>query len=288
VPPRALFYNLFACSACRFTDGDALGNAYLFNSSAASLAAVGSTKVGGMLVFDRFYGPLGEGKSIGQAFKEWLDALAPYSSSEVYWHYGMVLLGDPLAVPAPSSSAAALTIDMRVRVEGRLNPNGPACRSLGVVGMDGGGNPPETLYAIRAGGDAAGTWLRVVNSGAPENRDDLLADGAAPEWHTAAEWAGKRLRGLLPGTSYTFWAKAQSEAEAGHLVEVGAYATNADRDCWRDGRVGVVDLVTVRDASISGARIGTTAKPWPTDIDDSGETSADDVALIRQHILGVE
>jgi len=99
VPPDALFYNLFCCSALRFTENDFLGAAYLFNPSNTSLATIGSSKTGSMLVFSEFYGPLGEGKSFGRAFKEWFDALAPYSDNEISWHYGMTVIGDPLVTP---------------------------------------------------------------------------------------------------------------------------------------------------------------------------------------------
>ena len=96
VPPQALLYNLFCCSACRYTDLDQLGGAYIFNSSPRSLAVVGSTKTGAMLVFSEFYRPLGDRKCVGQALKEWFRALAPYSQSEVFWHLGMTVIGDPL------------------------------------------------------------------------------------------------------------------------------------------------------------------------------------------------
>ena len=96
VPPRALLYNLFACSACRFTDSNYLGGAYIFSDSDCALSVLGSTKTGSMLIFDKFYRPLGTGKCLGQAFKDWFDSLAPYSESETYWHYGMCILGDPL------------------------------------------------------------------------------------------------------------------------------------------------------------------------------------------------
>ncbi len=95
VPPQAVLYNLFCCSGCRFTDSNFMGGAYIFNSSSTSLAAVGSTKTGSMLEFYQFYQPLGAGKSFGQSLKEWFEAQAPYDASEVYWHYGMSIIGDP-------------------------------------------------------------------------------------------------------------------------------------------------------------------------------------------------
>ena len=49
-----------------------------------------------MLQFYAFYQPLGENKSIGQAFKEWFDYIAPYQDIQKAWHYGMTIIGDPL------------------------------------------------------------------------------------------------------------------------------------------------------------------------------------------------
>ena len=102
IPPKALFYNLFCCSAQRFTYPDFLGGAYLFNPSATSLATVGSSKTGSMLQFYAFYQPLGQGKTLGQAFSDWFNTIAPYSFSEICWHYGMTIMGDPMIVPVAS------------------------------------------------------------------------------------------------------------------------------------------------------------------------------------------
>ncbi|MBN2185122.1 MAG: T9SS type A sorting domain-containing protein [Candidatus Krumholzibacteriota bacterium] len=99
IPPKAHFYNLFCCSASRYTYSDFLGGAYIFNPSTTALATVGSTKTGSMLNFWAFYQPLGEGKTVGQALSDWFNTIAPYSFDEICWHYGMVITGDPLIVP---------------------------------------------------------------------------------------------------------------------------------------------------------------------------------------------
>jgi len=53
-----------------------------------------------MLNFDDFNQPLSEGKSIGEAFRKWFDAQAPYQLWEKEWYYGMVVFGDPtLCIP---------------------------------------------------------------------------------------------------------------------------------------------------------------------------------------------
>ena len=95
-PPAAVFYNLFACSSARFTETNHLGGAYLYNDTSRALAVVGSTKTGSMLGFSNFYTPLAQNRSLGEAFLQWFQAMAPYDFWEVCWHYGMCLLGDPL------------------------------------------------------------------------------------------------------------------------------------------------------------------------------------------------
>ena len=94
--PRALGYNLFACSACDYTKGEFLGGAYIFNNCERSLVVIGSTKTGSMLQFYAFYQPLGQNKSIGQSFVEWFDYISPYQDLQKAWHYGMTIIGDPL------------------------------------------------------------------------------------------------------------------------------------------------------------------------------------------------
>jgi len=100
IDPVALFYNLFACSNCRYIETDYMGGWYVF-ANTYGLAAVGSTKTGGMLDFDKFYTPIGQGKSLGESFKEWFIAVGPYDLHDRQWHYGMTLLGDPTLSTQP-------------------------------------------------------------------------------------------------------------------------------------------------------------------------------------------
>lgn len=93
--PGAVVYNLFCCSALRYSAGKCLGKAYLFNEGTA-LAVIGSTKTGSMLYFRRFYEKLNENINIGDAMVHWFGYSATYSSWSVYWHYGMTVLGDPM------------------------------------------------------------------------------------------------------------------------------------------------------------------------------------------------
>ena len=92
--PPVLFYNLFSCGPGRFTDDNYLAGSYIFHTT-YGLITMASAKSGSMLCFDDFTDPLGEGKSMGDAFYEWFDAQAPFALWEKEWYYGMVLNGDP-------------------------------------------------------------------------------------------------------------------------------------------------------------------------------------------------
>jgi len=101
IQPPAHFYNLFACSNCRFTTSYYMGGAYVF-LNANGLAAVGSTKSGAMLRFSYFYEPMGNDGSIGEGFRDWWYQITSngFVGYERSWHLGMTLLGDPTLVPS--------------------------------------------------------------------------------------------------------------------------------------------------------------------------------------------
>ncbi len=99
-PPNAYFYNLFACSSALFTTPDYMAGWYIFDMPGGltcyGMSAVGSTKSGSMLAFENFYGPMGSGRLLGDAYVAWWRALgSSHELNERQWHYGMVLLGDP-------------------------------------------------------------------------------------------------------------------------------------------------------------------------------------------------
>ena len=107
IDPTTLFYNLFACSNCRYTSTNYMGGRYIFTPT-YGLAAVGSTKTGSMLYFSDFYSELGKRvrNNLGDAYKVWFDSAIPSSSAEYYeymrsWFYGMTLLGDPTLTISP-------------------------------------------------------------------------------------------------------------------------------------------------------------------------------------------
>jgi len=101
---QAIGYNLFSCSACNWTavspnsNHGFLGGAHAYNANNSSLVVVGSTKTGSMLVFNKFYIPLGQGKTIGESLKLWwINAYGSTHSQDVIsWHYGMSIIGDPM------------------------------------------------------------------------------------------------------------------------------------------------------------------------------------------------
>jgi hypothetical protein len=106
--PPTNFYNFFACSFSRYTTGGYGGGAAVFNQD-YGLASMGSTKTGSMLDFGYFYQPLGEGKTLGQAFRDWFTYICgnDVTFDELCWHYGMTLIGDPFLLPLGHTQAVA-------------------------------------------------------------------------------------------------------------------------------------------------------------------------------------
>jgi hypothetical protein len=103
IRPHAHFYNLFACSGTRFVEENYSAGWDIFQD-AYGLCAIGSAKTGSMLAFEDFYTPLGQGQSIGAAFKSWFTANGELDPD---WFYGMNVLGDPTL--KPHGNAAAFT-----------------------------------------------------------------------------------------------------------------------------------------------------------------------------------
>jgi slime mold repeat-containing protein len=87
---QAAFYNMFNCSAARFTEEN-LGMTYLSGTD-YGLAITGTTKVGGMVLPRPFHSPLGDGQAWGPAFLEWYNDTGVTDDE---WYLGMVILGDP-------------------------------------------------------------------------------------------------------------------------------------------------------------------------------------------------
>ncbi|HUU12052.1 MAG TPA: PEP-CTERM sorting domain-containing protein [Phycisphaerae bacterium] len=112
--PQVLFYNLYACSAAKYTDFGYMAGEYVFGDG-VGLVAVGSAKTGGMMsnLMDEYFAPLGQGATFGQAMLDWWNTgVDPdgHIDSERAWLYGMTLVGDPLLltqryIPEPATLA---------------------------------------------------------------------------------------------------------------------------------------------------------------------------------------
>lgn len=250
VPPQALFYNLFCCSALRFTDDNCLGGAYLFNQSNTSLATIGSTKTGSMLVFHKFYSVLGEEKSFGEAFKEWFDYLAPYSQDEIYWHYGMTIIGDPLVEPcAPPLS---LQPDNLISLSPYSNYIGDNIYNLTgfgqtkIVNIDfnmtqryyvkvqNDGNVPQVIY-VHAGGDFGGDWeAHFYNQQTGEEITQQIVQ--TPGWSTGT---------LAPGGEKLIRLEVTSpdKGEIGDWLTIGVESTSSLDNTKQDMVIAKTQIV---------------------------------------------
>jgi hypothetical protein len=101
-----IIYNLFCCSALRWTDLDNLNGepflagSYIYGSKSNALAIIGSTKVGSMLESRAFHDLLAQSISIGEAYMRWWNSRnifgGVFSDFDIGWHYGLSIIGDPL------------------------------------------------------------------------------------------------------------------------------------------------------------------------------------------------
>ncbi|MBN2422365.1 hypothetical protein JXB41_03995 [Candidatus Woesearchaeota archaeon] len=91
--PKFHFYNLFSCSALRFSEPNHIGGWYAFQESDYGLAVIGSTKTGAMSSFLYFYEPLSKSYNFGLSFREWFNNHENSLSQCEF--YGLTLIGDP-------------------------------------------------------------------------------------------------------------------------------------------------------------------------------------------------
>jgi len=89
-----LFYNLYACFSCNFTQINNTGTYYLFSGN--TLTVIGSARDGGCDLYQPFYDALRDGKVIGDALRIWFHnpEIIKWNKQQLY--YGMTILGDPL------------------------------------------------------------------------------------------------------------------------------------------------------------------------------------------------
>lgn len=191
------------------------------------------------------------------------------------------------SIGAPNEPGPA-SFDKDIFVGRKLNPAGPAANSAQLVGLQTNGNPPETLYAVQVGTAPGAGWLRFVNA---DGRTDILADGTAPDWAAATEWQGKRVRGLAPDTTHTFYAAcrtppgAQAPLDgpgeaAPAALDVGTVTTSRLGDVDRDGAPAALDLAHVKAAILKGLTSDDTVA-WPCDLDGDGDLDSDDLAAAK-------
>jgi len=106
-PSDAYFFDLFACSNANFVVENDMANMYVLGEMTRGLAALGSTKTGGVTSPDELYIKLGEGLRFGEAFNWWCSERYPYDSGEMSWDYGLVILGDPTLRPLDTKAPSA-------------------------------------------------------------------------------------------------------------------------------------------------------------------------------------
>jgi len=189
INPMTVFVQLFACSNCRWTEPNCLGNWYLFGTD-LGLLAIGSTKTGALLDFNEFYRPIGEGDIPGVAFREWFANVGIYDPE---WHYGCVLLGDPTLMPLSGRNPLRSTVpgvlegsDSYTRVsESSFSDCYPVTASYGddtwVVWLTA-ENGRLDIAARNRGGDS---WSAVYYVDADEYWDstpDITIDGSGMPW----------------------------------------------------------------------------------------------------------
>lgn len=95
--PHFLFYNLFACSNCRYVEDNYCGGIYIFDG-AYGINAVGSSKTGSMLFFEDYYAPLGLAETVGESLNRWFALHGNEPGAVMWsrsWFYGMTNSGDP-------------------------------------------------------------------------------------------------------------------------------------------------------------------------------------------------
>jgi hypothetical protein len=188
IDPQTVFVQLFACSNCRWTEPNCLGNWYLFGEDYC-LLAIGSTKTGSMLSFEEFYGPIGSGTIPGVSFRDWFNGVGIYDPA---WHYGCVLLGDPTIVPLSSvafgASIPGATSPSRAYVEVSTSPYSDCFPAAAAAGDDvwiawmTGGTARLDIAARRFDGES---WSQVYVVDQDEYWDvqpSLALDGSGNPW----------------------------------------------------------------------------------------------------------
>ncbi len=167
IPPESISYNLFCCSGARWTAPSSqnygyLGGVYVYNHGSSTLFAIGSTKTGSMLGFQHYYIPLGEGKSNGEALKDWWVNYvgASHSFDEICWFYGMTIVGDPMV-------SLFYEPGMFINAPSDLSAEGVSLSEISISWSDNSVN--ETGFRIERKAGTSGNWQYLADTGADVN-----------------------------------------------------------------------------------------------------------------------
>lgn len=208
--PPFLFLNLFQCGGTRFIEENSEGSCYIFNTT-NGLLAIGSTKVGSMLYFNAFYGPLNSGVSIGQAFKQWF---TQYGINDIDWFYGMCILGDPALKPRQTLIQSANKSLLKPLLSTTLTWSEPAPIDI---------NSETDAFAATARDGSGRIWTAWVTGRSVTNgRTEICAS-----YYSNGTWAPAQI--VRP---YIYWdfSPALSTDNQGHpyLTWQRAYGRNYD------------------------------------------------------------
>ncbi len=98
---KGSFYNLFDCSAARFTEPN-LAMTYTLRTD-YGLAFIGSTKTGGIYSPWIFHDRLAAGATWGEAFRQWYTGNGKLNDE---WYLGIIIGGDPLLAVSRDAAVA--------------------------------------------------------------------------------------------------------------------------------------------------------------------------------------
>ena len=228
--PHFFFYNLFACSNCRYSEPDYCGGAYLFNDT-YGINVIGSTKTGSMLYFEDYYEPLGAGVTFGEALRQWMILHANQTGAQMWarsWFYGMANLGDPTL----KVTQGVELISFEVIDDGS-----------GITSGDGDGIPDN--------GETVEIVLNFINMGSSPFEDLYVLASTDDEYTTILNGAGY-IPSLQPGDSVLvsgITMSFQPQTPDLHSVTVGLEIGDTGGHVWYEGfelivRAPRIDLVS--------------------------------------------
>ncbi len=125
IDPQPLFFNLYACYACKFNETNNLGTQYLFGNY--TLGIFGSTKSGGLNWGSALYTDIGNEGTFGDGFVDWFNT-SPRGVVDDYASYGICYLGDPLLTIQHDVTCFPPVVSSTTHPDAALSYSGsPAC-----------------------------------------------------------------------------------------------------------------------------------------------------------------